>query len=259
MSVRTISVGRSRRASADSASICRAANMSASRSTLKLCATFGRSTLTATRRRTPLVSISARCTWAIEAAATAGTEARIGLRSAGGRTPRRSPLRLRPAGTAACGPAGSPGRARAPCRPRRDGSPETGRASHSSGRDGGAPPKCGRSTCRSAAPRSGGRAAARIARPTAARPDRRCRTRRRARTHSLRGSAGRDGSALRSQTPARMQRDDAAAHDVPCRARESGLAHHGRRTRSAAGTGGSIRRGSGRIRRRPSPCARARG
>ncbi len=70
--VRAISVGRSRRASADIASICRAANMNASRSTLKLCATFGRSTLTATTRRTPLLSISARCTWAIEAAAIAG-------------------------------------------------------------------------------------------------------------------------------------------------------------------------------------------
>jgi hypothetical protein len=71
-SVRTISISFSRRASAESASMWRAANISASRSTLKLCCTFGRNTFTAATRRTPFVSISARCTCAIEAAATAG-------------------------------------------------------------------------------------------------------------------------------------------------------------------------------------------
>ncbi len=71
-SVATVSIRRSRRASADSASARRAANVKASRSTRKRCSMLGRSTLTATGLRPAGVSISARCTCAIEAAATAG-------------------------------------------------------------------------------------------------------------------------------------------------------------------------------------------
>ena len=54
------------------ASALRAAKVKASRSTLKRCSMPGRSTFTATGRRSPSATTSARCTCAIEAAATGG-------------------------------------------------------------------------------------------------------------------------------------------------------------------------------------------
>ena len=70
--VSTVSISRSRRASADRLSACCAAKVKASRSTRKRRSTFGRSTFTATGLLPSGVATSARCTCAIEAAATAG-------------------------------------------------------------------------------------------------------------------------------------------------------------------------------------------
>ena len=69
-------MSRSRRASAEKFSACRAAKVKAARSAWKRCSTPGRSTLTATARGPPAVSTVARCTCAIEAAATGGPKAR---------------------------------------------------------------------------------------------------------------------------------------------------------------------------------------
>ena len=112
----------------DSASARRAANVKASRSTRKRCSMLGRSTLTATGLRPAGVSISARCTCAIEAAATAGPN--VGERFAErlAERCRRPPPRPRGAGTAPSCPAGFRDRGRARCRPRPAASPGTGRA-----------------------------------------------------------------------------------------------------------------------------------
>ena len=133
-SVATVSIRRSRRASADSASARRAANVKASRSTRKRCSMSGRSTLTATGLRPSGVSTSARCTCAIEAAATAGPNdgERFAERLAERRG--RPPPRPRGAGTAPSCPAGFRDRGPARCRPRPAASPGTGRASRRSGR-----------------------------------------------------------------------------------------------------------------------------
>ena len=135
-SVATVSIRRSRRASADRSSARRAAKVKASRSTRKRRSMSGRSTLTATglRRRPrlrPMTSArctSARCTCAIEAAATAGPKrAKISVERLAERVGDRA-LRPRPAGTAPSCPAGFRDRARALRRPRPAASPGTGRA-----------------------------------------------------------------------------------------------------------------------------------
>ena len=70
--VSTTSMSRNRRASADKFSACSAAKVKAPRSAWKRFSTPGRNTLTATARGSPAVSTVARCTCAIEAAATGG-------------------------------------------------------------------------------------------------------------------------------------------------------------------------------------------
>ena len=70
--VSTTSTSRSRRASAERFSACCAAKVKAARSAWKRRSTPGRSTLTATARGSAAVATVARCTCAIEAAATGG-------------------------------------------------------------------------------------------------------------------------------------------------------------------------------------------
>ena len=258
-SVRTISIGFSRRASADSASIWRAANISASRSTLKLCATFGRSTFTATRRRTPFVLDLGAMHLRDRGGRDRGAEARIGLLQR----------------TIECR---DDGRFRFRLRERRHAvlqAFQVARERHADDIGAGRKELAELHVARAEMAQRGRNPSDRLVGlrrlDQAAEPQRELRARRKsgriddaehagAREHdSLRGSAGRDGSALRSQTPARMQRDDAAAHHVPRRAREVRPCASSPRTRSAAETGGSIRRDSDRTRRRRSPCARAPG
>ena len=116
----------------------RATKVKASRSALKRRSMPGRSTFTATARRAPPARSSARCTCAIDAAATGGPNA--AKRSCTGLPKRvldRAP-RPRPAGTAPSCPAGSRDRARTRRRPRPGASPGTGRASHRWDRAGSA-------------------------------------------------------------------------------------------------------------------------
>ena len=127
-SVSTTSIMRSRRASAERLSAWRAAKVKASRSTRKRRSTPGRSTFTATGLRPSGVATSARCTCAIEAAATGGpNDAKASLQRLAERGRDRA-LRPRPAGTAPSCPAAIRDRAPARRRPRRAASPGTGRA-----------------------------------------------------------------------------------------------------------------------------------
>ena len=108
--VSTTSTSRSRRASAERSSAWRATKLKARRSAWKRCSTPGRSTLTATARGPSAVATSARCTCAIEAAATAGPEAREHRARRPARTTPRPPPPPPPAETAASGPAAVPDR-----------------------------------------------------------------------------------------------------------------------------------------------------
>src|SRR3569623_1623934 len=79
-------------------------------------------------------------------------------------------------------------------------------------------------SCRVA--RSSARRGLRPAQAAARARDRRCRTRLRARTRRPRGQAVRCGPAMRSQAPARMQRDDAARKDLMGHTRKSRFVDH---------------------------------
>ena len=80
-----------------------------------------------------------------------------------------------------------------------------------------------------------------------------------AREHEAGADEARDVGRRRSQTPARMQRHDAAAHALELHPREARRRGSSRRIRWAGGIGGSIRPGSDRPRHRRSRRGRAPG
>ena len=210
-SVSTISIERSRRASADQDSAVRAANISEPRSRRKRSAIWGRSTLTATAWRTPSRLDLGAVHLGDGGRRHRGPEAREGLRQRpfqrrrdhgfGLRLRERRHPVLQPFEIARHGDADHVG----------------------AGRQHLAELDIGRSEPRQRArqPRPAGDVAPldqprqpqqRAAPAPAAAPDRRWRRRPRAQRRCRATEAQRRGRSRKSQTPARMQRDDAAGH-----------------------------------------------